>query len=86
MCDFSIPFQTNPEALVERANKAITGMGGTFTGDTTAGTFHLSTPVGSISGSYTVTGQNLGMHIDEKPFFITCSQIEAQLKKALLGN
>lgn len=85
MCDFSIPFSGNPEVLIERANKAISGIGGNFTGDTAAGQFFISTPIGKISGSYTVEDQSLRIHIEEKPFFVSCGQIEDQLKKALTG-
>jgi hypothetical protein len=86
MCDFPIPFSGNPEVLVERASKAISSIGGTFTGDTSSGQFFLSTPIGKIIGSYVVEGQALNIHIEEKPFFLSCGQIEEQLKKALTGG
>jgi uncharacterized protein (DUF779 family) len=85
MCDFQIPFTDSAESLVDKANKAITGIGGTFTGDTSTGQFSLSTPVGKISGTYTVGDKVLHVAIDDKPFFIPCSQIESQLKKSLEG-
>jgi hypothetical protein len=85
MCDFTFPFTVSPENLIRKVDKAITGIGGTFSGDTNTGEFALSTPVGKISGSYRTEGQALQVHIGEKPFFVSCDQIEAQLKKALEG-
>jgi len=85
MCDFTFPFTVSPDDLVRKVDKAISSIGGTFSGDTSAGEFALSTPVGKITGSYRTEGQTLQVHIGEKPFFVTCSQIEAQLKKALEG-
>ena len=83
MCDFTFPIQTSPDSLVEKMSKSITGIGGTFTGDTKTGQFSLSTPVGKITGSYALQDQSLQIHIEDKPFFLSCGQIEGQLKKAL---
>jgi hypothetical protein len=83
MCDFSFPITTTPESLVEKMSKSITGIGGKLTGDAKAGAFELSTPVGKITGSYQLVEQNLQIHIEEKPFFLSCGQIEGQLRKAL---
>lgn len=85
MCDFTFPLTTTPEVLVDKMSKAISGIGGQLTGDAGAGQFQISTPVGKISGSYRVSGQELQVHIDEKPFFLTCAQIEGQLGKPLAG-
>lgn len=85
MCDFTFPIQTNPESLVGKMSKSITGFGGTFTGDASAGQFSLATPVGKITGSYALAGQSLQVHVEDKPFFLSCAQIEGQLKKALEG-
>ncbi|TDW96610.1 hypothetical protein [Dinghuibacter silviterrae] len=85
MCDFTFPMTTSPESLVEKMSKSISGIGGTLTGDAKAGQFQISTPVGKITGSYQLADQNLQIHIEEKPFFLSCGQIEGQLKKALEG-
>jgi hypothetical protein len=83
MCDFQIPFSTPVADLIDKANHSITKMGGTFTGDSQTGNFSISTPVGKIAGSYTVGTGTLDIHIDDKPFFVSCGMIEDQLTKAL---
>jgi hypothetical protein len=85
MCDFTFPLNISAEDLVHKMSKAITGIGGTLSGDTNAGAFQLPTPVGKISGSYQIGGQGLVVHIEDKPFFVSCAQIEAQLRKSLEG-
>jgi hypothetical protein len=85
MCQFIIPFEGNATDLTGKARTAITGAGGDFQGDDNAGQFSISTPVGKITGSYTVGGEGQALHvrIEDKPFFISCGQIEGQLKKSL---
>lgn len=83
MCQFAIPFAGSASDLTQKAGNAITGAGGTFSGDENAGNFSLSTPVGKIAGSYTVEGNALQVKIEDKPFFVSCGQIEGQLKKSL---
>ena len=85
MCDFSFPFTASADSLVQKVDKALSGVGGTLSGDANAGQFVLSTPVGKITGSYRTEGQTLLVHIEEKPFFLSCGQIEGQLKKVLEG-
>jgi hypothetical protein len=88
MCQFTIPFEGNATELTGKARTAITGAGGNFEGDDNTGQFSIATPVGKISGSYTVSGDRQSLHVDiaDKPFFITCGQIEGQLKKSLGQN
>jgi hypothetical protein len=85
MCQFTIPFDGSAADLTGKARTAITGAGGNFEGDENVGQFSISTPVGKITGSYTVGDdrQALHVHIEDKPFFISCGQIEGQLKKSL---
>ena len=87
MCQFSIPFEGDAIELTGKARTAITGAGGQFEGDDRVGQFSISTPVGKIAGKYTVSDdrQSLHVQIDDKPFFISCGQIEGQLKKSLTG-
>ncbi len=83
MCDFQIPFSSPVADLIDKANQSITKMGGTFSGDSQTGNFSISTPVGKISGAYTVGTGTLDIHIEDKPFFVSCGMIEDQLTKAL---
>lgn len=82
-CNFSIPFSGNATDIISAAQSAITSAGGNFTGDVNSGEFSLSTFVGEIKGNYTVSGSNLNIDITDKPMFLGCSMIEAELKKYL---
>lgn len=85
-CNFSIPFAGGADILIEKAKSAITGNGGIFNGDYSAGNFVISTPVGKVSGFYTVENQNFNIGIDDKPFLVSCSKIENTLREALAAN
>jgi len=79
-CTFSIPFTVSPEDVSLQARQAIMETGGTFQGDATAGMFDVPTPMGSISGNYTIENNFIHVIISNKPFFVSCSLIESQLK------
>lgn len=67
-------------ALVDKIKSAIQGQGGTFNGTVDNGIFQVSILLGSLSGSYTITGQQIDISIDSKPIFVSCNQIESFLK------
>lgn len=79
MCQFSIPFSGNPESLIERARQEIQRSGGAFNGDSTQGSFHAKTALGSIHGSYHIAGQEIFLGIIKKPFLLSCKRIEKEL-------
>jgi len=85
MCQFTISFEGSAADLTRKAKTAITGAGGNFEGGDGGGRFSIATPVGKIIGAYAVEAgsQALQVSITDKPFFISCSQIEGQLKKSL---
>jgi hypothetical protein len=80
-CNFSIPFSSSPEALAAKAQQAIMGAGGSFQGDSTAGNFGVSTPLGDIRGNYTIQGSSIMVSIVSKPFLVGCGMIEKQLRE-----
>ncbi len=82
-CSFEIPFSSSAVELVEKARKAIVGAGGEVTGDFSAGSFFIPSPLGKISGSYTILQQSATFAITEKPMFIGCGLIESTIKKYL---
>jgi hypothetical protein len=84
-CKFSIPFSGDPETLIERANDAISAAKGNFSGDTGAGFFRLSTPIGRVSGTYNISESAIHIEIDDKPVFVGCGKIESELQKYLNG-
>jgi hypothetical protein len=78
-CNFSISFSGTPDEVFGRAKAAVEKQGGTFSGDSTGGSFSINV-FGAISGSYTVTGQQLNITIEDKPMMIPCAAIENALK------
>ena len=79
-CNFSIAFNSSSSALAEKARQAIMGAGGNFMGTEIAGNFNVSTPLGDIHGSYTIDAQVINVVITSKPFLVSCSMIEKQLR------
>lgn len=81
-CRFKIPYSGSAQQVLNRARTAVEGQGGTFSGNETSGDFEVSV-MGTIRGSYTVTGNELDITIDSKPIFVGCSMIESFLKSKL---
>ncbi len=84
-CNFSIPFSGEADAVLGKARTAVQSQGGQLNGDTGAGDFTVSVFGNTIAGSYTVTGQNMNIVIDSKPFLIPCSTIEGFMKNQIGG-
>jgi len=68
--------------MLAKAKKAVESQGGQFTGDTNSGSFNVKV-MGTIEGSYTVSGNELLINIENKPMFIPCGTIEGFLKSQL---
>ena len=84
-CQFSIPFSGDPSVVLNKAQNAVQGQGGTFTGNEQQGDFDVTVMGNTIRGTYGVAGQQLEIHILSKPFFVPCSTIEGFLKNQLSG-
>lgn len=82
-CNFSVPISGSVTDIVSKARNAIGGAGGNFSGDDNTGSFDISTMAGDVRGSYTVNGDMLDVTITDKPMFLPCDMIEAQLKQYL---
>lgn len=82
-CNFRIPFSGSPAEVFNRAEAAIHDHGGHFRGDDMGGIFELTVLGSTISGSYQVSGQELDVTIDNKPFMIPCSTIQSYLARHL---
>ncbi len=82
-CSISIEFSGQPDELIRSAEQAISGAGGSFSGTNTDGSFDINSPLGKVSGSYTVVGQSFNISITDKPFLISCSRIEEELRKQI---
>jgi len=82
-CNFTIDMNDPASVLVKTMKGKMEAQGGNFTGDQTAGSFSISLLGSAISGSYTIAGQQINFTIDNKPFFVGCSQIQNYLKENL---
>jgi hypothetical protein len=81
-CNFSIPFSGSAEDVFGRAKAAVERQGGSFNGDAGSGNFSINV-FGTISGSYTVSGNQLDIIIEDKPMMIPCTAIENVLKNQI---
>ena len=84
-CNFSIGFSAPAEEIISKVRGQIERQGGTFNGDASSGSFSVKVLGSNIAGSYTVTGSQINITITDKPFFVSCSQIESFLKSQLGG-
>lgn len=81
-CQFSIDFSGSAEEVFSRAKAAVEKQGGVFNGNASSGNFSINV-FGTISGSYTVAGQQLQIAIEDKPMMIPCAAIENALKSQI---
>jgi len=79
-CNFNLNIHSTAAELVQNMQSKIAGQGGTFTGDENSGTFSVSLMGSTISGSYSINGQQMAVNIDHKPFFLGCGQIQSYLE------
>lgn len=82
-CDFSIEFRQDAGTMMDLAKRAITQAGGTVTVEGSKATFGLSTGVGRIRGSYSISGSMLTVIITDKPVWVGCNRIENEIRKHL---
>jgi hypothetical protein len=81
-CNFSIPFSGSAQDVFSKAKAAVEKQGGSFNGDANGGSFSINV-FGAISGSYTVSGNQLNIVIEDKPMMIPCGAIENVLKSQI---
>ena len=82
-CRFTIPFTGRANDVLAKAKTAIQSQGGTLTGDESGGDFDVSVFGNTIKGTYSITGSDLDIVIQAKPFLIPCSSIESFLKNKI---
>ncbi len=82
-CKFNVGFNESIETLIGKAKAAIHKAGGTFSGNNEKGNYAIPTPVGKITGNYTVSGSAITFEITDKPFLVSCNKIEGELRKYL---
>ncbi len=82
-CQFTINYPGPKEDIVQKLDKAIRSTGGRFNGDTSNGQFEGNTPVGDFGGHYSIHGDSINVVIDKKPWLVSCSRIESEIKNYL---
>ncbi len=82
-CNFTLPFSGESAKVLDKARSAVQSQGGQFTGDMQSGNFEVSVFGNTIAGSYNVSGQDLNIVIESKPFLVPCSAIESFLKNQI---
>ena len=80
---FEFSFKDTPENLLTKIEKAIAKRDGKLTGNEKEGTIEIPTPVGNVSVSYLIEGQNVNVKILEKPMFIPEEMIKNEILKMI---
>lgn len=79
---FTLAISDEISSVLARVESAITGSGGTFSGDAEKGVFQGSSIMGSIKGEYcSVSDTEIRITIKDKPFVVPYSMIESEVKK-----
>lgn len=81
-CNFSITFSGTANEIYNKAKSAVERQGGIFNGNASEGNFSI-TVFGTINGTYSVSGNQLNISIEDKPMMIPCGAIENVLKSQL---
>jgi hypothetical protein len=81
-CNFSIAFSGSADQVYSKAKAAVEKQSGSFNGDNNSGSFSINV-FGAITGSYTISGDQLNIVIEDKPMMIPCSAIENVLKSQI---
>jgi hypothetical protein len=84
MCNFSINYPKPKDQLVSQLKAAILSQGNAqFEGDNTRGAFGFTAMGFDIAGNYDIIGDMINVNITDKPFLVSCSRIESEIRKYL---
>ena len=84
MCNFSINYPKPKEQLVAQLKSAILSQSNAhFEGDNTTGAFAFTAMGFDIAGNYGINGDTIDVNITDKPFLLSCSKIESEIRKYL---
>ena len=83
MCEFTRKLGGPPAEVISNAQRPIQASGGSLDGDEQRGTIRIPTPVGTIVGEYTISGDTIAFRVTQKPFFVPCITIEATVDRYL---
>jgi hypothetical protein len=84
MCNFAIEYPRPKDEMVVQLKAAIESQtDGIFQGDSSAGLFSFSAKGFDLAGNYTISGDTIAVNITQKPWLISCSKIEKEIRKYL---
>jgi hypothetical protein len=84
MCNFSINYPKSKEELVTQLKSAILSQSNAhFEGDNGTGAFAFTAMSFDIAGNYVIEGDSIDVNITDKPFLVSCSKIESEIRKYL---
>jgi hypothetical protein len=85
-CTFTIEFTATPAAVISNIQTRVLANNGTFAGDNTSGNFSVPVPTSHIEGAYNIIEQQITLDITNKPFFLSCSQIQDYVQSNLIAG
>jgi hypothetical protein len=81
---FIVKLKDEITSVLSKMKSLITGKGGSFEGDKENGSFEGKTILGTIKGEYrSISDNEVEITIDDKPFLVSYSTIESEIKKYL---
>lgn len=80
---FSVEFTGSAQELFVKIATMIHEHGGTITGGPSGGAFTVGSPLGTVAGTFMVSGQTCTITITQRPFLLPCSVIQNFIKSHL---
>jgi len=78
---FNVDFSGSAQDLFNKISTLIHQHGGTISGGPSGGAFSVPVPVlGTVAGTFSVSGQICTIHVTQRSFFLACSVIESFVK------
>lgn len=79
---FTLTLNDEIAVVLSKIESAITQNGGMFQGDSSKGVFQGNSVAGPVKGEYcSVSGSEIRITIKDKPFIVSYSMIEGEIKK-----
>ena len=81
---FDVTFSGSAQDLFNKVSLLIHQHGGNITGGASGGSFHVKVPIlGTVAGTFAVSGQTCTIHITQRPFLLSCGTIESFVKSKI---
>ena len=85
-CNFTFEYTAPKDKMVSKLSSAILGQKGSFQGNESGGNFSFSAMGFAFSGNYSINGDQVSVEITDKPFLVSCSKIESEIKKYIAAD